>query len=998
MTLLTAVGSSRRFRFASLVIGWLLAATTAGAAPVDIPLRAYVHTTWVHRDGVPLGSVEDITQTSDGYLWIAASEEGLLRFDGTRFTPIAVPCESKIAEIEATADGWLWMICDGRAIRRSPSGQLMAMSHAAWPVNPTTRPNLFADRLGRVWFLGTAVTYFNADGTAGPVIAGTEPLPSTTTTRFAHDRDGDIWYTDARRLFRIRDGRAEPVATNVLLSLTPSAQGGVLGNQQSRIVHIRDHSVVPIASMGTIAASNGHLLAEADGVIWVGTRSRGMALIRNGTVETSGGPDDAGTGVAICVFVDREGTIWMGTSLGLQRFRRPLVRLLTPRDGIAGMPMVVLGDKHGGLLFAAPRLVRLAGGQATPVAEPPTFVALAEDSHGAVWVSTRADLGVIRDGRFVPVTARDGTRLASVFAIRRDGDGTLWALSQESGLYRIQDGRPHLVHAGRFGSEFVVSKQTGTWIDLIGNGVVRSPDGIVTPIPVEGSPRRVYAMAADGDAIWFGGDEGLSRWQNGAWTKWTSTHGLPNGGQVFEVVPHSDGRLWLMTKGGILVVGRDQLDATPAGAPRPLQFIRIGALDRIAPHVGGVQTSPRATLASDGTLYFATRDTIAAIDPSQVSESSLRPSILIDAVEADHRPLALDQAARLIEPERLQFDYTSLSLRSPENIRFRYRLEGQDADWIEAGGQRRVTYDALRPGTYRFRVIGSSSEGVWNLDGASFAFTVAPVFWRTWWFQASALAAAALLIAGAYRYRLRRISRDLQVRFDERLAERTRIARDLHDSLLQGTIAASLHLQIAEDRLRDEDSAKAPVQRGLQLLTQVMDEGRATVHGLRLQPVAGDLAAQVAERARELADLNSVDFRVTVDGHVRALKAALRDEVTHVACEAVINAVRHAAAARIEVALEYSPSRFRCVVSDDGKGMTRETSAEGSAGHWGLAGMRERAQRMGATLRIDSQPGGGTSVELSIPSQVAFDPVGPAGGRSWWTRVTGRIASAWVRS
>jgi signal transduction histidine kinase len=357
----------------------------------------------------------------------------------------------------------------------------------------------------------------------------------------------------------------------------------------------------------------------------------------------------------------------------------------------------------------------------------------------------------------------------------------------------------------------------------------------------------------------------------------------------------------------------------------------------------------------------------------------------------------MDDQRRDIEPNRIQFDYTSLSLRSPENIRFRYWLEGYDAGWIEAGNQRRVTYDALRPGTYRFRVIGSGSEGVWNLDGASFAFSVAPVFWRTWWFQATALGAAALFIFGGYRYRLRRISRDLQVRFDERLAERTRIARDLHDSLLQGTIAASLHLQIAEDRLRDDHVAKAPVQRGLQLLTQVMDEGRATVHGLRLHPVAGDLSAQVSERARELADLDSVDFRVTVDGHVRALNAALRDEVTHVACEAVINAVRHAAAARIEVALEYSPSRFRCIVSDDGKGMTRETSSEGSAGHWGLAGMRERAQRMGATLRIDSQPGSGTSVELSIPSQVAFDPAVLA-GRSWWLRVTGRIASAWVRS
>jgi signal transduction histidine kinase/ligand-binding sensor domain-containing protein len=987
MTLLTAVGSSRRFRFVSLAIGWLLAATTAAAAPVDIPLRAYVHTTWAHREGVPLGSVADITQTSDGYLWIGASEEGLLRFDGTRFTPIAVPCQAKVVEIEAASDGSLWMICDGRALRRSPTGQTTVMPHPAWPERPRTRPTLTADRVGRIWFLGTAVTYFNADGTAGPAMPGTEPLPSTTSTKFAHDRNGDVWYSDAQRLFRIRDDRAELMASPIVfLGLAPSAQGGILANQQTRIVHIRDRAMVPFASLGDIAATNGDVMVEADGVLWVGTRSRGMALIRGGVVETSGEPDDIGTGQVSRVFADREGTIWMGTSLGLQRFRRPLARLLTPREGIAGMPRFVFADRRGGLLLGAPQTVRLAGRRAEPVAPETIFRSVAEDSAGTVWAANGDDIGAIRGNRFVPVTAHDGTRLAGVYAIRRDEDGGLWALSQGSGLYRIEAGRPRLVHAGQFGSEFVVSRQTGLWIDLVGDGIVRSPDGIAPPVPVGGAPRRVHAMAGDGDALWVASEEGLSRWRNGTWTMWTSAHGLPGGGPVFEVLPHSDGRLWLMTRGGILVVPRDQLDATPAAAPRPLQFIRIGALDRIAPHVGGVQTSPRMTVATDGTLYVATRDTIAAIDPSQVSESSLRPSVLIETVAADHQSLSLDDTARLVEPERVQFDYTSLSLRSPENVRFRYRLEGHDADWIEAGGQRRVTYDALRPGTYRFRVIGSGSEGVWNLDGASFAFTVVPVFWRTSWFMAAAVTAVALLIFTGYRLRLRQVAREMNLRFDERLAERTRIARNLHDSLLQGTIAASLHLQIAEDRLRDEDSAKAPVQRGLQLLTHVMEEGRATVEDLRSPTDAEDLVQLIARRAREFADLDSVNLQIAVEGAVQPLHAAVHYESTHIVCEAIINAARHAAAGRIEVVVAYSAAALRCVVRDNGKGMTPDLAADGIDGHWGLMGMRERAQRIGATLGIASRPGGGTSVELTIPATLAFTAGEQPRRPRWWRR------------
>jgi signal transduction histidine kinase/ligand-binding sensor domain-containing protein len=955
-----------------LIVAALLAPAPA-AAQTQFSLPEYVQTVWLHRDGIPLGGVADIEQTPDGYLWIATSEEGLLRFDGMRFVPIALPCGRPIGTIAAGRDGTLWFVCENRIMRRLASGDIDEPPHPAIRPRPRTQPTLFPDSRGRIWFTGTAVTYFHADGTPGPVAKGTEPDPQITVMRYAEDRDGVIWYSDGERLFRIRDDRGEHIADGPFFSLAKSSRGGILANQESRVVHVQDRSITTIAHLPEgVRGGNGALLAETDGGIWLGTRGHGVALIRDGAVMTSAAADAVAVGTATRVVVDREGSIWLGTSLGLQRFRRPLTRLVTRSEGVRGMPTFVLSDGPD-LLVASPTLARISGKGSPPVPiGGEAYLSAGQDGDGRIWLGGK-DLGYLDGNRFVPVTAADGTRLTAVFALRRGDDGALWALSQASGLYRIDGTTPRLIHAySNLGSEFVISRRLGHWIGTEDAGIMRSADGLAAPTPVAGAPGKVHAMVDAGDTIWIGSGDGLARWRNGQWTTWTRAHGIPGAGSVFEILAEDHARFWLMTNGGLLAVPRDQLDATPDGEPGPLRFLRIGSLDRVAPHIGGTQYSPRAIRGPGGRLYFATRDSIAVVDPAQVTESALRPTIVIETVQADNQPVDLAASLRLIEPHRLQFDYTSLSLRSPENIRFRYRLEGHDRDWIEAGGQRRVTYDALPPGSYRFRVIGSGSEGVWNLDGATVAFQVAPVFWRTWWFRLVAVLAAVTLVVGGYRWRLRQISRELNLRFEERLAERTRIAQDLHDTLLQGMMAASMHVQVANDRVDDHHAAKPTLQRVLQLLTQVIDDGRAAVQGLRTQSASNDLVQAFTERARELASLDAVDFRISVEGASRPLRLAIREELTNVVCEAILNAVKHAAAERIEIVIDYSPTAFQCVVRDNGKGMDATTARAGVRGHFGLTGMRERARRIGATLSITSQLAIGTSVTVSVPARIAY--------------------------
>jgi len=389
----------------------------------------------------------------------------------------------------------------------------------------------------------------------------------------------------------------------------------------------------------------------------------------------------------------------------------------------------------------------------------------------------------------------------------------------------------------------------------------------------------------------------------------------------------------------------------------------------------------------NGTLYFATFDSIAVVDPASVSELSAKPTIVLESLSADNQHIDFAGSLRLTTPSSLQFEYTSLSLRSPENIRFRYRLEGYQDDWIDAGNERRVTYGTLRPGHYRFRVIGSGGEGVWNEEGAQVAFQIVPVFYNTWWFRGVAAAFIVAAIAAVHRVRVRRLTRQMTLRFEDRLAERTRIARELHDTLLQGTLAASLHVHLANDALTDTpspaavDEALPPLRRAIELLSQVVDEGRATVSGLRTAPAAEDLPNTLYRAARDQPNHADIDFRVVVEGTVRPLKPHVVEEVGRVGREAIINAFQHSKARQIEIELVYRRDVFRCIVRDDGQGIDPRVLTAGRDGHWGLTGMRERAEHAGGELRLRSSAPAGTEVELSLPAALAYSDPPPRRGR-----------------
>lgn len=972
----------RAARSAILMCAAIAMQAVAAAA---LPLRDYVETAWTHRDGISIASPGPFVQTTDGYLWFSA-QRTLLRFDGVRFVPISTPC-NLLSSYVAGSDGVLWILCrqPHRLLKRDAAGRLEEVSLDGLPL--TGGPGLLWDRRGRLWLYGNVLARLEPDGRFRRIGGDIDGF----ALRAAEATDGSLWMTTRNAVVHVRDDRLTYLPVAGVEALAPEPSAGVLACMPREIRHLTDasNSTVARAPRGVLFSSSvGCVARDTTGALWAGAAGRGLVRIDKGSTEAvlSGSAPDA---PFYGVFVDREGSIWAGSTAGLHRFRRPHARPLGAAALLPAAPLSLHVDSRDDVwTYGNGQLSRVnATTGAHRISEGwPMLRAFAESGDGRIWASTAHDVGYADGTRWTPVKGAGGAPIADVFAFTKDAAGTIWALSEGRGLYRIWPGTPRLViDEPRSSRDVFASPQHGTWIGLKGNKVVQLRAGhepVVHTLAVEGSD-VILAIGGTGDSIWIGDYGGLWRWRRGQWTRWTRHHGLPGDGAVHEIASDRAGRLWLMTSGGIVVLSAADLETTPDGAPQLLPLIQIGSLDRVVAHPGPPTTS-RVAEDSGGRLYFATVDSVVVVDPPTVTPGTLRPTIKLEAIVADNRPVDGDAEPRLLAPSRLEFDYTSLSLRSPEHIRFRYKLEGYDADWIDAGGARRVTYGTLAPGRYRFHVIGSGSEGVWNEEGASYTFEVVPRFHNTWWFRTLVLCVAGAAVTAGYRRRVKRVTEQIQVRFDERLAERTRIAQDLHDTLLQGTLAASLQAQLAEQMLSDSApgaAARRPLQSAVQLLSRVAADGRATLAGLRTGPAGADLAEVLHEVARDERGAAAVDFKVTVEGHARPLQPHRSDDIQHIAREAIVNAYRHARARAIDVVLVFGAEHFRCFVRDDGVGMDQGLVDRGRDGHWGLTGMRERAERAGGVLHVRSSRTAGTEVEFVLEGKLAY--VGSARPSRW---------------
>jgi signal transduction histidine kinase len=592
-------------------------------------------------------------------------------------------------------------------------------------------------------------------------------------------------------------------------------------------------------------------------------------------------------------------------------------------------------------------------------------------------------LYLFKDGHFRQVPEPDHQPLGIVYGITEDTDGNIWAecFGHPSKLVRIRNFQVQQEFTASQlpdGYRLAADPRGGIWIQTFKGDLALFRDGVVQNFPIaatKGDPISHQLIANADGSVLAGSANGLVGLRNGKVQRMTMNNGLPCN-FVTSFIQDKEKHWWLMTDCGIVELSDAEMQRWWTN---PETTVQTRVYDELDGARAGRPVFNSAALSSDGRVWFATGIVVQVLDPARLSQRALPAETYIDTVTVDRKEFPATNNLKLSpHPRELQFDYTSPGYLIPKRVKFRYRLSPYDHDWHEAGTRRQAFYTDLPPGKYSFRVIACNSEGVWNETGANLAFSVAPAYYQTNWFRALCALFFIALLWSAHRWRVRRLQHEFEVTLDARVGERTRIARELHDTLLQSFHGLLLRFQTVSLLLRERPTeAQTMLDSTIEQAAAAIGEGRDAVQGLRDSTIQGnDLALAISTLGEELAiELSNQRpaFSVAVEGESRNLHPIVRDETYKIAAEALRNAFRHAQAQRVEVEIRYDDEQFRLRVRDDGKGIDLAVrSAQQVEGHYGLPGMRERAKIMGAKLTIWSEVNAGTEVELRIPAAIVY--------------------------
>jgi signal transduction histidine kinase/ligand-binding sensor domain-containing protein len=794
-------------------------------------------------------------------------------------------------------------------------------------------------------------------------------------------------------------------------ALIEGDHGTLLFSTRSGIRQLVDGKIRPYP-LPVPQVKPGRMLRDRDGGLWIGTTDRGLIHLRQQKTDLFGRSAGLSGDLVESILEDREGNIWVATNGGLDRFRDFAVPTLSVNQGLSNASITsVLAARDGDVwLGTLDGLDRRNDGQITVYRKQSEFSpkreaqpllpsheitdsglpdnkigSLFSDDRGRIWVSTPHGVAYSNNGRFISVGGvPDGSFVTSIAG---DDAGDTWITHPADGLIHLRqesvvDRTPWARLGGAASTIFPDARRGGLWLGFVQGGVAYFKDG-----QIRASYRAADGLGAglvtgfqsDADgALWVSTEGGLSRIKDGRVATLTSKNGLPCDAAhwVIEDDAHS---FWLYMACGLVRVARPELDAWTRDPKRSVQVTVFDTSDGVRSHAVYSGDNPRVAKSADGKIWFLPFDGVSVVDPRHLPFNKLPPPVHIEQITADRRIYEAPSRLRLPPLVRdLEIDYTALSLVAPEKVLFRYKLEGRDRDWKDVGTRRQAFYNNLSPGNYRFRVAACNNSGVWNQAGDTLDFSIAPAYYQTVWFHLACVAAFLASLWALYRFRLHQIAQEFDMRLEERVNERTRIARELHDTLLQSFHGLLLRFQAAVNLLPDRSTeAKQRLESAIDLAAQAITEGRDAVQDLRSTVVNSDLVPALKALGEELAAdegrPNCVASFIEVQGTPRNLHPILRDEIYRIGAEALRNAFRHAQARRIEVDIQYGERKFRLRVRDDGKGIDPQILHErGRTGHWGLPGMRERARRMSGSLDVWSELESGTEVELKIPAAIAY--------------------------
>jgi signal transduction histidine kinase/ligand-binding sensor domain-containing protein len=1013
----------------------LLGARNAWSLDPARDISELVHRVWDRKSGTP-ADISAMAQTTDGYLWIGSSR-GLFRFDGVQFeeferaTGLRLPSQD-ILSLFAAPDGKLWIgYLKGGASVLHAGGVTSYNSGDGFPQGMAS--GFAQERNGRIWVASSGGLAY-LESTRWHTVGTDWSFPGGGAQAVLVDHLGELWAAGQHRIAVLKPGSLKFELTDEpyngqVNQLTEAPDGTVWMAETTRAVRplLRPGETAPAEAMSRLECQtrfpdtwqtipvcrrsdelevyvgSAGILFDRDGGLWVSTLGDGLRrapypsqLPRKPVGEFSNAleqftsKEGLSADYVTVVFEDREGNIWAATRDGIDQFRNGALapvsfNTATTRLSIAADDggYVMALDSSSGVLF------RLHDARSVNKLTSPPFKMnwLSQDPFGAIWGSGAGGCRFVHGKCATRLALPGGSPLDPDVRLAVDGSRHLWVYNGEQGLLASEG--EHWKPFSAFPASLMGAVARTQYSDAASGIWLGFQDGRL--LNVTSDVARVYssadglnvgeieAIASVGAHIWVGGEHGLSLLRGPRFTA-VVPYDAPAFSSVSGIVSADDGTVWLNEGRGIIRVSAAEVATTLQTSSHATRYTIYDSLDGLPGATEPVKC-PTAIRGTDGRLWFTTVNGVAWTDPRQLHRNKLPPPVVIQSIVADGITLAASGEPKVpARTTNLQIAYTGLSLSVPERVQFRYRLKGLDTAWQSVGTRRTAYYTKLPPGSYAFQVLASNDAGIWNEAGAELPIKVIPSWYQTWWFYGLCASLAAGILAALYQLRIAQVRAQTGRLLVARLSERERIARELHDTLLQSLQGLVLQFQAARNKLaRKQDDGMGALDSAINKTEQAIVASREAIQDLRPHEVPqGDLAQCLRKAGEELAALRtgalaSPSFRVVVQGESQDLSPEAHEELYRIARELIANAFNHADARVIQVEIHCGRSQLSLRLHDDGKGIDPKILAERKRpGHWGLPGVRERAQRIGARLEFRCRGGGGTEVEIFVPAATAY--------------------------
>jgi ligand-binding sensor domain-containing protein/signal transduction histidine kinase len=968
--------------FALRLVAVTIGALCASGHALDEQSINYTSRTWQMQDGLPEQTVQAFAQTKDRYLWIGTTG-GLLRFDGARlvlFDRDNAPAftDNNVFCLTVTSDDALWIATEGGGLIRYKDGAFRHFSGKDGLLNDFVR-SVYQDKKGRIW-IGTDNGLFQFLGDRIERVDNNNGVPAIAVHAIHEDNQGRLW-AGGSKLFRL-DGTtyqeyrlAEEGSQNRVKSITQTRDGtmwvGTIGGLYSMGPGSDSFRRVKGTS-GTVR----FLQETSDGTLWIGTIGHGIYKYRKHEFSQMTAPGSLPSNTALNLFEDVEKNIWVGTQAGMLRLSKTPIQTVTLPDAGDYDAETVYEDHNDDLWIAAANLFRFHNGTATRVNFPGiTGVRVRNvfrDKDDALWIGTEGR-GVFRQNgtQLFHYMVKDGLVNNFVRAFLQGGDGSIWIATDE-GVSRWHDERftNYQERDGLcyFSTRSLAEDRNGDiWVGTDrGVSHLRGASFVKDEVTEALRNEKIWAIRADSDGgLWFGTRTGgLYRWRFGKLSHFTTAQGLASN-SIYELLEDKTGNFWISGPNGISVINRRELDVIAEDPMHPLSLTLYGISDGLETTQMYGAEKPGGVVTSQGEVWFATNKgpVRVALNPAQPTGPA---PVVIDFVLADGLQ-APDLRSISLAPDnaKIEVHYSVIQLRSQERVRFRYMLEGFDKEWTDASARRVAYYTNLPQGSYQFRVAAFEMSDPQHIAETGVEIVQKPHFYRTAWFLGCCVLLLAACVWGGYKFRMRQV----HSRFQAVLNERNRLAREMHDTLIQGCAGVSALLEAHSSLGDSEPTAKEGLLSCVRTqLRTTIDEAREAVWDLRhadgsataIGPILGNMTQQVSQEF-------GVPVEYSVSGRPFDLDQSTAHELLMVVREALHNAMRHGQPNKVHVEIEFEKKQFRVQVRDDGCGFDAEVASSQPNGHYGLVGIQERAKRIGAVLVLNSGPGAGTELTLSVP-------------------------------